>query len=282
MSTPPSSPRAADPLAPPPERPRGLAGWLWRAYEHVAGVIGLGSLALICLLWSPWALVLHAVLPAATARRVGRSVIMRGFRFYTGILQTLCACRFDLRALDQLAREGQPLILVANHPSLLDAVLICSRLPNAVCIMKAALMRNPLFGAGARLAGYVVADSPFLLLRHGIDELAAGATLLVFPESTRSRTPPVSPCAATAGVLSARSGVAVQVLLIDMSPWYLGKGWPIWRAPHLPLRVRMRLGERFIVAKPGLDFGTTIEQHLRTGLTPPAMPPADTPTDTAG
>lgn len=242
-------------------------------------VIGLGSLALICLLWSLPATLLnlllpHTAVPRARSKRLGRRVIQRCFRLYTGILRTLCACRFDLRALDQLAREGQPLIVVANHPSLLDAVLLTSRLPNAVCIMKASLLRTPLFGPGARLAGYIANDTPFLLLREALAELAAGSTLILFPESTRTRQPPIGPCAATAGVLAARSGVPVQTVLIDMAPWYLGKGWPLWRAPWLPLRCRLRLGQRFSVAKPGLDFGTTLEAYFRTELGGEAAAPA--------
>jgi hypothetical protein len=26
---------------------------------------------------------------------------------------------------------------------------------------------------------------------------------------------------------------------------YLGKGWPLFKAPRMPVRIRMRLGERF-------------------------------------
>ena len=123
----------------------------WRIYECIAMVLGLSALALICLAWTPFALLLHPLLPARWGRPLGRRAIMIGFRLYTWILQTFCACRFDLRAVDALAGEGG-LVVVANHPSLLDAVLILSRLPNAVCVMKASLMRNWFFGAGARLA----------------------------------------------------------------------------------------------------------------------------------
>ena len=76
---------------------------------------------------------------------------MHGFRLYLGFLQLFCACRFDLAELDRLRYAG-PLIVAANHPSLLDVVLIVSCLPNAVCVIKAALLDRLLFGAAARLA----------------------------------------------------------------------------------------------------------------------------------
>lgn len=36
---------------------------LWTVYEHVAMFIGLGSLAVICLTWLPFAMILHPLLP---------------------------------------------------------------------------------------------------------------------------------------------------------------------------------------------------------------------------
>ena len=256
-------------------------GWLWRAYERLAQVIGLGALALVCLSWTPFALLLNPVLPPRLAKPLGRRAIMTGFRLYSWVLRALCACRLDLKALDGLAREPGPLVVVANHPSLLDAVLITSRLPNAVCIMKAALMHNLLLGAGARMAGYIVNDAPLPMMRSAITELKAGATLLIFPEGTRTATAPVSACSSTAGVLAARAGVPVQTVLIELVPWYLGKGWPLWRPPRLPLHCRVRLGVRLAPEACGQRFGAEIERYFRAELGT-APPGADASATTPG
>ena len=164
---------------------KGGRGTLWIAYEYLAMAAGLGFLALICLLWLPFALILHPLLPRRHGQRLGRFAIMAGFRAYLGFLTVCCACRFELSALDGLRHEG-PLIVVANHPSLLDAVMILSRLPNAVCVMKAALMDNILFGAAARLARYIRNDAPVNLILDAREELRQGAQLLIFPEGTRT------------------------------------------------------------------------------------------------
>ena len=238
----------------------------WRIYECIAMVLGLSALALICLAWTPFALLLHPLLPARWGRPLGRRAIMIGFRLYTWILQTFCACRFDLRAVDALAGEGG-LVVVANHPSLLDAVLILSRLPNAVCVMKASLMRNWFFGAGARLAGYITNDSPLSLIRQARGELRAGAQLVIFPEGTRTTRWPINPCQATAGVVAARARVPVQALLIHMSSPYLGKRWGLWNPPQLPLSVSVTAGRRLPpMARPG-EFGAEIERYYQQELT---------------
>ena len=104
--------------------------------------LGLGLLSIICLAWTPFALLLNPLLSEARGKRMGRQAIRIGFRLYVRLLSLLCGCRFDLRELDELSRRGEPLVVVANHPSLLDAVILVSCLPNAVCIMKAGLMRR--------------------------------------------------------------------------------------------------------------------------------------------
>ena len=172
--------------------------------------LGLALLALLCLSWTPFALLLGPVVPQPHGKRIGRGAIRTVFRIYVFLLQLLCRCRFDLKALDELARRPGPMVLVANHPSLLDAVLLVSHLPDAVCIMKAGLMNNLLLGAGARMARYIVNDAPLPMIRRAIAELQGGARLIIFPEGTRTAEPPVGPCGATAGLIAARG-------------WHLGR-----------------------------------------------------------
>lgn len=237
----------------------------WTAYEQVAKVFGLGALALICLWWLPSALVLNRLLPRRYGQPIGRRMIKGGFRFYLWILETFCACRFDLAALDRLRDEG-PLLLVANHPSLLDAVMIVSRLPNAVCVMKASLMDNILFGAAARLARYIRNDAPLEMILNAREELRRGAQLVIFPEGSRTAAFPVDPCLPTAALIAARSGVPLQTVLIEFSSPYLGKEWPLFRKPDLPLKVRIRVGERFPPPRDVAAFTCRLEDYFRREL----------------
>ena len=142
---------------------------LWAFYEQIAMVVGLSALAIICLFWLPFAMLLHPLLPRRIGQPIGRRMIMGGFRFYLRFLEIFCACRFDLGELDRLRDQG-PMILAANHPSLLDAVMILSRFPDAVCVMKAALLDNILFGAAARLARYIRNNAPLEMILSAREE----------------------------------------------------------------------------------------------------------------
>lgn len=249
---------------------------LWIAYETVAMLAGLGALAAICLAWLPFALLLHPLLPRRLGQPLGRRFISAGFRVYLRFLELFCACRFDLGQLDRL-RDGGPLILAANHPSLLDAVMIVSRLPNAVCVMKASLMDNLLFGAAARLARYIRNDQPLQMILEAREALQQGAHLVIFPEGTRTANFPVDPCSPSVGFVASRSKVAVQTLLIDFSTPYLGKAWPLFRRPALPLHCRIRLGKVFPVPANVPAFTAELESYFRSEISPNFPSTAATP-----
>ncbi len=252
--------------------PARAASPLWRAYETLAMLIGLGSLAVICLIWLPFAMLLHPLLPRRLGQPLGRHMIAGGFRFYLHLLTRLCACRFDLSELDALKDKG-PLILAANHPSLLDAVMILSRLPNAVCVMKASLMDNLLFGAAARLARYIRNNAPLEMILKAREELSQGTHLLVFPEGTRTRNFPIDACLPTIGLIAGRANVPVQTLLIEFSSPYLGKDWPLFRRPLLPLTCRIRLGRVFPPSKDVPAFTEALQAYFRSELAA-NLPPA--------
>lgn len=246
---------------------RTLAGNpLWAVYEHVAMLIGLGSLAVICAIWLPFAMLLHPLLPRRTGQAVGRWVIMVAFRMYVRLLAIFCACRFDLSELDQLRHAGR-VIVAANHPSLLDAVLIVSRMPNAICVMKSSLMNNLLFGSAARLARYVRNDGAMQMLKQSRDGLHEGAQLVMFPEGTRTCNFPLEPLTPTLGMIARRSGAPVQTVLLEFSTPYLGKPWPLFRRPALPLHCRARLGRRFEARSDYADFTRELDTYFRQELT---------------
>lgn len=233
-------------------------------HASLAMLLGLGALALVGLLGLPFALALMCF-PAAVRIPLGRQLISRSMTAYLYFLKIFCSVRIDDSALESL-RLDRPLIIVANHPSLLDAVVLLARLPHAVCVMKGSLKRNILFGPMARLSGYVSNEDPMALIRQSCAELACGAQILIFPEGTRTLTFPLNPLGEATAVLAARSGVAVQALLVEFSSPYLGKAWPLFRRPELPLRITVKLGRKFAPLRDRTAFTDQLESYYRVHL----------------
>lgn len=239
--------------------------YLFRSfYEYLAMLLGLGCLAFLCLSGLPFAVFLLC-LPVKIRIPLGRRFISWTLAIYLLFLKIFCFVRIDASALDSLNAQ-RPLIVVANHPSLLDAVVLLSRLPRATCVMKASIKNNLLFGPMARLSGYISNDDPLQLMRQACDELSSGSQVVIFPEGTRTLTAPVNTFGHTCAFISARSGVPIQCIFIEFSTQYLGKNWPIWRKPTLPLRINLRLGHKFTADKDRIAMTERLESYYRENL----------------
>lgn len=240
--------------------------------DYAILVFGFPLLALMCFVWGVISAVLLAVLPVGTGRRIGRLGAMAGFRTYLLIMQALGALRLDLADLDRLRDEG-PLIVAPNHPSLLDALLVVSRLPDAMCVMKTSLLGNFLLGPAARLARYISNDRLLGLAARAGEELRHGGHLVLFPEGTRTSREPVGPFTAAVAVVARRAAVPVQAVIIETDSRFLGKGWPVLARPGFPLHYRARLGRRFDPPRDVREFTAELERYFATELNrPPAQP----------
>jgi len=238
-----------------------LRPFQWLALQLMLLVLGLGSL-----LWNLLALPLHLLLPRALGRRIGRAAIARGYRLYWWAAAAVGMVRLHADALDVLADEPG-LIVVANHPSMLDALMLVAHLPKGVCIMKASLMRNPFLGAGARLARYIRNDPAPAMVRLAVQDLRDGGHLVLFPEGTRTTRAPLNALRPGFTLIAQRAGVPIQTVFIDTDSPYLGKGWPLWRLPPLPIVFSVRLGRRFQPAADHAALLSEIEAYFTAALT---------------
>ncbi|MDQ7968514.1 MAG: lysophospholipid acyltransferase family protein [Oxalicibacterium faecigallinarum] len=239
-------------------------------FKHVRNVLilffSLLLLAIFMIVGSIGLAIQSAFLASGKRRQNARRVITATFRLYFRILDDLHILRLDLADIDRLQDE-RGLILTSNHPSLLDALLITSRLPNVVCIMKAQVLRNVLFGHGAKMAGYIPNDSIRMIVSDASRELTeVGSQLLLFPEGTRSRNGKINPFQGTVGVIARRTNADVQTIVIESESGFLGKGWPVWRAPAFPVQIRVYAGKRFSVKEEGKLFVEQLQRYYEQEL----------------
>lgn len=87
----------------------------------------------------------------------------------------------------ELLQADKSCLIVANHPSLIDYVLLGSILPEMDCVVKEALFRNPFCKMVVKNAGYIPNSSdPEILIERCKKRLQQGGKLLIFPEGTRT------------------------------------------------------------------------------------------------
>jgi 1-acyl-sn-glycerol-3-phosphate acyltransferase len=233
------------------------------AYYVTLLLFAAGGLELSLLGW------LTGGLPAsARLEKFFQWLIHRHFAFFHWWCAQARLVYVRYRGLERLPRGG--LVLAANHTALIDITCLLARLPAALCIFKPAIRRNPVLGAAARRAGYLGSDGGHDLVRGAAARVAAGETLVIFPEGTR-RPPGTTLLPFKPGfvLIARRARAPIQLVRITTDSDVLTKGRAWWRLPKFPAHID-------VLAGPLLPTDTTastaelvagIEAWFRTPLT---------------
>jgi len=240
-----------------------LRAWYCVTYYLSWTLFGVGGVVL-CLCCLP-------LLPWAGRRGLARWLrrIIRGlFGVYMGWFGATGVVRLRWLGFPQKLPGGR--IYIANHPCLLDATFLLSRIPDAVCVLKPALLANPAMGAAARAASYEPGDNMIDLAHRLEPQLAAGSSLLVFSEGTRTTPGEVmGKFRPGFALLALRARVPVQVIYLRCREGCAPKGRPWWRFPKtVPFWVDLEYGPEFqpqAYASAG-DLAQAVEQTMRAHL----------------
>ncbi len=207
-------------------RRSALAGLCFIAFGAIA-VFG------ICV---PLPVLLVITPPRLRARRV-RGLASVGFRLLIRMIEGCRLARIELHGTETLSTTG--CLLVANHPSYLDAVFLMAYFPRVNCVMKPALLNHPLFFPFTRLGGYIAGSeqNPLALMEQCRTAAQHGDTILVFPEGTRSTPGTALHFRRGTAQIALRVNLPIVPVIIHCEPPALTHGCPWYRMPSTCIRL---------------------------------------------
>jgi 1-acyl-sn-glycerol-3-phosphate acyltransferase len=175
----------------------------------------------------------------ASRQRAVTLLIHKFFRALVGVLQVAGVMGLDVKGAAALRASG-PAIVVANHPTYLDVMVLLALTPRACCVVKNAHWGNPCFWGIVRAAEYVSNADPAELVEAGSRQLAAGYTMIVFPEGTRSPARDrLHPFSRGFAHMALKGGIPILPVLMDCEPPAFTKAMRWYDVP--PRRFRMRI-----------------------------------------
>ncbi|HKE96982.1 MAG TPA: lysophospholipid acyltransferase family protein [Povalibacter sp.] len=216
-------------------------------WRFVGTAISFAAFGLGALLLSLTVLPALRLLPAQRCQRASRSVLQRAMRTFLGVMRGLGVLTCEFRDTERLGQPGQ--LVIANHPTLIDAVFLIACTPQAVCVAKHAMFRSWLTRSVVAAAGYISNELTADMIEGAAAALSAGQCLIMFPEATRTRVGEPLVFQRGAANVGIRSATRVTPVYIRCDPITLTKGEPWYRIPLRRPHFSLSVGDDYALAE---------------------------------
>lgn len=203
---------------------------IWRLLATALAfvIFGLAG-ALLPLIAAPVILLIHR--EPEKRQTCARWLVHKVFRIYLYILRGLGVLTWCAHDLERL-RASSTLVL-ANHPTLLDAVFLVAHIPHANCLVKGELRRNFAMRGFIRLTGYLANEDGPALLEQARESIRNGASLVIFPEGTRTSPGAAVQLKRGAANIALRTKAPIMPVILKCEPIVLSR---MHRWYHVPER----------------------------------------------
>ena len=185
-------------------------------------------------------------------KRFYSGVIHKTWKFFTFLMQKSGIIKLVLTNGEKLENiRGK--IIVANHPSFIDIVLLIGLLPDTVCIAKKELKNNIFMGNIVKSLYLINDEDNERLLRGAAAVLAAGFNIIIFPSGTRTVEGEELKLHKGAAMMALHTGADILPVYIHCDTKFLAKNQKIYEAGENPVTYTISLNEVIKIA----DFART-------------------------
>lgn len=173
--------------------------------------------------------------------------IKRCFRLFCEIMKLSRAMSFNIEGLEKLRSEKGNVILIANHPSLIDYVVIASNLNQCDCLVKGTLWNNFFLRHIVQTAGFIPNRSGSELISLCQKRFKKGNVLLIFPEGTRTKPGSLPEIQRGAAQIAIRTQTDIRRIHINVTPPFLTKEKKWYQVPKIKPHFSMSVEEKIAV-----------------------------------
>lgn len=219
---------------------KGNYCWRVAATGFSFASFGLGGMAI--------ATVIAPVLNATTSdsekrQQRAQNVIKYSFKGFTEMMVKLGIMTYSVEGLEKLQNSRQELV-IANHPSLIDVVVLIGMMQQANCVVKQSLWSNPFTKGPVQSAGYILNAGSQQFVEDCVTRLKENnaASLLIFPEGTRTeKGMTLNEFQRGAANIAIRANVPIRPVVITCTPSTLTKNEKWYHVPYRPFHIEVKV-----------------------------------------
>lgn len=246
--------------------------WFWRLFATAFSfaTFAVGGL-LLTFVWFP--LVNLLISDQKRKQSIAQATIRMSFKLFVTLMVVLRVIELRVEGVGILQAEKGS-IIVANHPTLIDYVLIASLLPKCCCIVKRSMWDDPFARGAISAAGYIPNIDVLNIIPSCQMVLDEGNVLLIFPEGTR--TVPGQPITLKRGAanIAVRTQSDLRIVHIHCNPTTLTKGEKWYEIPATKPKILVQVREKVNISQfvIGESSDAIVARHLTEYLLEKLIP----------
>ncbi|MFL0796657.1 MAG: 1-acyl-sn-glycerol-3-phosphate acyltransferase [Cellvibrionaceae bacterium] len=197
-------------------------------------------------------------------QEIARKLCQKVFAFFVKYMEISGVLTWEAHNLEKLNRPG--LLVLANHPTLLDVVFLISFLPNADCVVKSSLRFNPAMRGFIKLTGFITNDTGEQLVDAAGESLNDGGCLVIFPEGTRTTPNHAMQLQRGAANIAVRTKTSITPITITCNPLALSKQHKWYHTARQRLHYKFQVNDDIDIQPYLTEHPSKAARHLTKDL----------------
>lgn len=239
-----------------------LPRWLRVFFMAALFAVFFGGSPFVALLIFP----LLRLFSGANTRRRATYLLHKGMRLIADTARFVGIVRLDLPRPPASVDLTKPYVMISNHPTFIDMLVILGRFERLTCVTNGRWWRHWALGRLLRWTDYLPGPGSGLpesenMLEMMVAHIRAGHPLLVFPEGQRSLKESLRKFRRGAVEAAVAANVPIVPLFLGIDRPYLTKSVPLWKPPSVPPKYSFEWFE--VIDPAAFDHdGKRIQRHL--------------------
>ncbi len=190
-------------------------------------IFGFGGLIIGCVVF-PFIMLCY---PQKKQKTLFLKVVRASWRFFVWLMSSFHLIKVNVKNKERFSNLKST-VIISNHPTLIDIVILISLIPNTTCVVKGALAHNFCIKHIIKKSFLVNNDNTEEFLQKAQDFLAQGFNIVIFPEGTRTN-PDKNTIHKGFAHIAIRANTPILPILITCVPKILGKGQKWYDIGHI-------------------------------------------------